>query len=679
MTTTKRNTPQKMSSTKRVARYGLWQSDLDMTEVMDRGATPMYPFRWAGKLYWLQSLSERGGKLAMMCKSPGKQPRCITPEQYNIRSKVHEYGGCCFCRAGDFLVFNNFEDGSIYLQNLRDEQQITLIYDGSCSDGCVGFADLEATPEGEWIVAVMESSMDSQTNLNTIVAIPLQHYDHNSMELVILAEGADFYACPTLSIDAGQIAWMEWDLPYMPWDRTRLVCADLIQHDRAITASNKRLVVDQAQCSVCQPGFLSDGRLLYVSDSKHMDFWNFYQFHQGNSVLLTELQREFGEPHWVFGQKRWQQVDQEKILAVASCADGDQLTKIDLSNGLVEVVHQEFAGYSQLSRNSNELLFSASFTDKEPEIATMDVNSHEVTLLYPATGSTTGNIGDGVEHAANRQDAVQASIPKHIEYPTSQGETAYGYFYQPCNMKFEPTANALPPLMVMIHGGPTGRASMAYDGLKQYFCSLGFAVLDINHRGSSGYGRQFRQSLLGNWGEHDAKDIAAAVEYVIDKGWVQPDGIFIRGSSAGGYAVLRALTRYPDLFAGGACYYGIGNLITLSEITHKFESKYTDQLVGETFHAIRSRKPTSEFVKRSPVFDFDKLSSPLILFQGENDKVVPPSVSREVVELLKRKNIKYRYTEYPGEGHGFRKTETRVDALSREVEFFSQIIQSVEH
>jgi dipeptidyl aminopeptidase/acylaminoacyl peptidase len=279
----------------------------------------------------------------------------------------------------------------------------------------------------------------------------------------------------------------------------------------------------------------------------------------------------------------------------------------------------------------------------------------------------------------SQQSAINSdghSEPKLIRFPTGNKEFAYGFFYSPFNRRFIAPAKSRPPLLVLVHGGPTSKAISELASLKQYFCSLGYALLDVNHRGSTGHGRKYRQSLLGNWGEFDAEDITSGIRYVVEKGWVDGELVFIRGGSAGGYAVLRSLTRYPEKFAGGACYYGIGNLITLSEITHKFEAKYTDQLIGEVFDREKSIHPESKFVKRSPIFQIEKLSSPIIMFQGLDDKVVPPDVSREVVEVLKERKIKHSYTEYSGEGHGFRQAATRIDALRKETMFFSEIIRA---
>lgn len=226
----------------------------------------------------------------------------------------------------------------------------------------------------------------------------------------------------------------------------------------------------------------------------------------------------------------------------------------------------------------------------------------------------------------------------------------------------------------MVHGGPTSHSSRVFHPLRQYFASLGFAVLDINHRGSTGYGRRYRQRLLGNWGEMDVADIISCMDHAIANQLVDSSRVFIRGGSAGGYAVLRALTRFPERFAGGACYYGIGNLVTLSEITHKFESCYANRLLGEDFDPQQSRQPGSRYMTRSPLNELENLRAPLILFQGLDDKVVPPEVSREIVQVLEQQGIHYQYTEYAGEGHGFRKTASRVDSLKKETSFYRDIL-----
>ncbi len=267
------------------------------------------------------------------------------------------------------------------------------------------------------------------------------------------------------------------------------------------------------------------------------------------------------------------------------------------------------------------------------------------------------------------------SAAQTVMYQTGDGDQAFAYFYAPRNANYECTDGTLPPMLVFVHGGPTSRTTPAFNPTKQFWTTLGFAVLDVNHRGSTGHGRAYRQALLGQWGNIDAADIVDAVAYVVAKGMADQNKVFIRGGSAGGYAVLRVLTEYPNIFRAGACYYGIGNLQTLAQITHKFEARYLDGLLGEIYDVEKAQSEKSPYYQRSPLFFMHKVKSPMILFQGEDDKVVPPAVSREVVDTLKQNGVHHDYAEYKGEGHGFRRSDTRIDALQRESKFFIDLIQ----
>ena len=269
-------------------------------------------------------------------------------------------------------------------------------------------------------------------------------------------------------------------------------------------------------------------------------------------------------------------------------------------------------------------------------------------------------------------DEISAAVP--ICYPTRDGGVAHAYYYVPHNTRFTAPDDQLPPLLVMVHGGPTSRTTQTLDLSRQYWTGLGFALLDVNHRGSTGYGRRYRQHLLGRWGQVDVEDIIDGIDYLVNQSLVDADKVFIRGKSAGGYTVLRALTEYPRYFRAGGCYYGIGNLSTLASMTHKFEARYTDRLIGEEFDKVRAGSGNSEYYKRSPVNFMHRLRSPMILFQGLEDRVVPPQVSREVVSMLAARNIDHEYVEYPGEGHGFRKSETNIDAIEKETRFYRRIL-----
>ena len=457
----------------------------------------------------------------------------------------------------------------------------------------------------------------------------------------------------------------------MQWDKSCLMKARLVSDGGRITLDDLTTVVDEANYSVSQPGFMGE-TLVFAGDHDACDFSNFHQFPNGGSDAsvgqITDESTEFGEAHWVFGQCRWQSLSNSNLVAVETTFEGDRLVEISLEHGITRRVDHLFASVSHLSRDGEGILFVAGFEDRAPQICRLNLESFEISF------DLNGPAGND-EHDET-VSVLWTQSPMPIEYPTSDGASAHAYFYPPKNTLYQAPEGEKPPLMVLVHGGPTSRSSKEFSPLKQYFVSLGYALLDINHRGSTGYGRQYRQKLKGAWGEIDAGDIADGIRYVVDQGLADANRVLIRGGSAGGYAVLRALTEYGELFAGGACYYGIGNLITLSEITHKFESRYTDGLIGEPYAAETASRTTSRYHQRSPIFQIDKLRSPLILFQGLDDKVVPPAVSQEVVESLKKKNLTHEYHEYANEGHGFKMAATKIDSLTRETAFFARIINA---
>ncbi len=645
---------------KTTAPYGEWQSPVSIVDIFRQPASPSYPFRWRDSLFWLQSLPDEGGRVALMqCNELDvSNIKCITPKNFNIRSRVHEYGGRCFCVQGDEIVFNNFADGRLYRQSLASGSAPVAIT--SEDDDCVGFADIKTIVGKSQLVAVTERVVENRENRNSLVVIDQGRSTDTVYEIVA---GSDFYACPVVSPRGDKLAWFEWDHPGMPWDQTRVGQCRLIingqNKDEYATISDKEVVVDAPNCAVSQLGYLADGSLVYARDSDHDNWSNLYLNLDNKESRLTHLEAEFGQAHWVFGQCRWVEVKNQFVYAIATAHEGDALYRINIREpGEIELVLSE-ASIVHLNYTEGKIQCVVSPDNHDAGILEIDPNDNSF------------------RHIGHRQsDKPYEHCCKPIAFScdTRDGEKTYGYLYRPYNPLFSAPENTRPPLIVMVHGGPTSRTDKAYQPLKQYFASVGFAVLDINHRGSTGYGRAYRQRLLGRWGEVDALDIADAIDYLIKEDEVDKDFVFIRGGSAGGYAVLRALTEYPDVFAGGACYYGIGNLITLSEITHKFESRYTDMLIGEPYSREQSQQPTSRYRTRSPIFHMDKLTAPIILFQGLLDKVVPPEVTKEVVQLLESRKIPHQYQEYGDEGHGFRNAANRVDSLERETRFFIDIL-----
>lgn len=639
---------------------------LSIRALFERPGPPAYPFYDdLGQLCWLEALTKEGGRLAIKQQASAGE-RIVTPRGFQVRSRVHEYGGKCFCVAGSVLYFNNFIDGQIYRQHLHQDEMphaISLPVKAGAA-----YADLHYSKVLNALVAVQEiSGAATAENINRIVAFSLDKSAPSKP--TILAEGSEFYAAPCLSDEGDQLAWIEWSNPNMPWDETYLFCAD-------ISKSDARLKLGQAVCiaggegkSVCQPGFLSGGDLVFAMDSDALrtrpeNYWNLYRYEKGRTEPLTRERAEFGEAHWVFGQRRWLQLNEHSLLAICTRDEVDVLCEIDLRTAQVNECSEAASRFSQLFMThvaaTNETAEKSGavgivqFPDRPPAI-----------FSYQADG-----IVSTCKSPADWMDREQVSESELLCYPTRDGEHAFANYYAA-----KPIGAEMPiSLLVLVHGGPTARADTALSPLVQYFCQNGFAILDVNHRGSTGHGRHYRQKLLGEWGEIDANDIADAIEFAFTQKQHDPERVFIRGGSAGGYAVLRALTRFPELFSGGACYYGIGNLITLAEITHKFEGKYTDRLIGETYDPDRAQCAQSRFRTRSPIFDIDRISSPLILFQGLDDKVVPPQVSREMVETLAENGVKHEYIEYAEEGHGFRMAETKIDALQKEINFYRMIL-----
>ncbi len=638
--------------------YGLWESPLSIESIFNQPSTPQYPFRHQGKLFWIQSLPEQQGRTGLMTLK-GDQVTCLTPAEFNIRSGVHEYGGQCFCHCHNYIVFNNFADGCLYRQELSIGSVPSPVTGRDQS--ILGFADLVFLPNSQQVIAVVEQAVEEESHKNAIVAV---NPEQSEAVPIVLISGSDFYAAPVVNPNNSRLAWFEWDQEYMPWDQSRLCITSLSIASSQMSCGETRTLVAETNRSICQPGFVDDDTLVFVSDSEINNWWNLFALNVSSSHTsprqITNESLEFGEAHWVFGQRRWVQSESNEILAIATDHTGDGIWKIDIEGKREPRVFYRQAGLCHLNWSCEHCQLVELPENTPGQIVEFD---RGLNRSVPENSLTVDPV------------STEWSKPLPLDCKTSDGESTFGYFYPPASGKYCAPENTLPPLIVMVHGGPTSRASTAFNPLKQYFSALGFAVLDINHRGSTGYGRRYRQKLLGNWGEIDAQDINDFIGSLIARNLVNQDAVFIRGGSAGGYAVLRVLTRYPGRFAAGACYYGIGNLITLSEITHKFEGKYTDRLIGEKYHPTTASRPESRYFKRSPIFHMEKLTAPLILFQGSEDKVVPPMVSQEVVKLLENKGIRHGYTEYQGEGHGFRKTETRIDSLQKETDFFVETIQ----
>lgn len=648
--------------------YQKWQARLDPRQIYSQPPAPLYPSLIDGQLYYLEQRAAEGGRSVLVTQqldgtSDGIK-HTLTPDGFNIRSRVHEYGGKAFLLANGYAWFINDSDSRIYRQKLSPESLPEVLSAAESNDQAI---DFQLTADGKYLIFVQEQPSDDGENENSICVLTL-HPESDGIP-ARLVTGADFYANPVISPDGSKISWIEWDHPQMPWDGSLLKSGVLRVQQGVLTIDPNSIstIAGGKECAVNQLQYSPGGRLFFALDGideirgLQAESWDLFSWDGQLVKRITTDSGEFGEAHWVFGQQRYAVLSEGKIIAIRTIDGLDQLVEIDVSTSTINKLDREpSTSLAQLSRTgSDSVIYTASSFTRAATVHSCSTDSSVVTEWLSATP------------LLEDQDI---SIPQHLVYITRDGERSRAWYYPPKNHRYQAPAGELPPLLVMVHGGPTARCDSALNYQRQYWTGRGFAVLDINHRGSTGYGRHFRQSLQGQWGLIDSMDVADAVKYAIDHGLAHPQQVCIRGGSAGGYVVLRALTLFPELFCAGACYYGIANLVTLMEYTHKFEAHYLDGLLGEPYYGSSSDQPGSPYYDRSPLHNLAMLKSPMIVFQGLDDKVVPPELSRELIDNLELRGIYHQYIEYPGEGHGFRKLETRIDALEKEAAFFSEVI-----
>ncbi|MFH2138654.1 MAG: prolyl oligopeptidase family serine peptidase [Candidatus Omnitrophota bacterium] len=607
--------------------------------------------------YWLEMRPAEKGRYVVVQRNSFGTIKDITPADCNVRTRVHEYGGGSYAVFNDVVYFVNFSDQRIYCQSVHGKQIYALTPEKN-QDGSMGkYASLTVSPDGKMLVFVYEKEWEQKENENFLGMLCLGTEEIS--EPLIIAKGCDFYADPVISRDSRRIAWLAWNHPDMPWDSTELIVADINQEG----LSNIQKVAGGKQCSVCLPRFDKNNDLYFIMDKVAADaaswdnWWNIYRFNDQVEQITFE-QAEFGEPHWVFGTSLYDFLPDGTLISKLVKDGVDKLVIVDPKKKTISLVHEEFSSYGSITTTKNgAVLFVAAGTRKSPALYCFDVLSRMIEEFKKCS------------HLIISEEDI--SEPQLISYTTQDGEVSHAYLYMPKNSNYSIPENEGPPLLVIAHGGPTSRTKGHFSLVTQYWTTAGFAVVDVNYRGSTGYGRKYRDKLLGTWGVADAEDVADCVRYLIKEGKVDGNKVAVRGGSAGGYMVQRVMTQFPELFGVGASYYGIGNLITLVIETHKFESRYIDNLVGTTI------KDGEEIYKdRSPINHLDKLKSPMIIFQGTDDKIVTPECSREMARILQNRGIKFKYVEYAEEAHGFRKKENNVDSLTRERDFYLEVFRS---
>lgn len=616
-----------------------------------------------GNIYWSETRPAENGRVAIVCQTAKGEVYDVLPEDVYVRTRVHEYGGLSWEIDDDeeYIFYVNFGDQRIYRKSLRSEEPPIPLTPVKNSDGSLGkYAAPILTSDGTTLIFVYEKEFTQKENENYIALLDIT--ENTVQEPTIIVEGKDFYFDPILSPDGNQLAWLQYNHPNMPWNSTELVLAEY--KDKHIVSGSKKLITGGNGISICGIRFDRSGRLYFIMDEENQpedspkNWWNIYQYENGETRAITQELAEFGLPMWVFRFLSWDFLPSSgRIVASYDKKGQNYLSLIDPITNVLETLDSPFDEHFNVQAYSeHEIILLGSSSNKPSALVKLDLQ----TMGYEIIKSSFAN-------PLSKQDI---SVPQHLEYPTSDGKRAYGLLYLPINSKFLPPEGDRPPLIVMVHGGPTARVQRQFLLSRQFWTNQGYAIFDIDHRGSTSYGRRYRDALKGSWGIIDAQDVKDAVDYLIQQGTVTPK-VAIKGGSAGGYAVQRALTLFPDTFQAGASYFGIGNLITLTKLTHKFESKYMDWLMGKS---LSDAEGEQIFKDRSPINHLDKLKSPMILFQGKDDKIVTPEVSREMAEILDKKGIFNEYIEYEGEAHGFRKKENNIDALTREAAFFRKVL-----
>ena len=634
---------------KTTAPYGSWASpvtsELIVADSIGIGDVVLH----GDDIYWTEMRLADNARNVIVRRTPDGAARDITPPEYNVRTRVHEYGGGAFCvtgpgGAGSTLYFSNFADQRIYRQVVSASGEVGAPRPLT-PEIDMRYADGEVCERRRMMVCVREDHSSSwREAVNTIVAIDLERGRSR-----VLVSGASFYSSPRISPDGSALAWLSWNHPNMPWDGCELWVADLLDDG---TLGERHLVAGGADESIFQPSWSPSGVLHFVSD--RTGWWNIYRAAAdfGSVEPVCAMDAEFGRPAWVFGLSTYGFVSDERIICTYTQSGEWHIGEIDTTTGTLTTVPTPFTDIGTLHVASQHVAFTAGSPTMPMSLMRHDLADSSTTRLR---SSSEAVLEDGY-----------VSRPQSIEFPTENGLTAHAFYYPPTNAGFAAPDDEKPPLIVISHGGPTSAADSSLDLRKQFWTSRGFAVLDVNYGGSSGFGTVYRRRLNDNWGVVDVDDCINGANYLAGQGLADADRLIIRGSSAGGFTTLLALTT-RDIFSAGASYYGISSLDGLMRDTHKFESRYLDTMVG------RFPEHEERYRERSPINHIDSLSAPMIVLQGLDDEIVPPNQAELMVNALREKGLPVAYLTFEGEQHGFRQAANIRRALEAELYFYSRV------
>lgn len=623
---------------KKVSPYGSWKSPLT-SDLIVAGTIGLSEVALDGTdVYWVESRPSEKGRSCIVRRTPDGRTTDITPPEFSARTTVHEYGGGAFAVLDATIYFSNFTDQRIYRQTAGSTPQAIT------STGKMRYADGAIDGRRRLMFCVREDhSEGGRDSINTLVSINLD----GDTDGKVIASGSDFYSSPRLSPDGQHITWLEWNHPNMPWDGTELWVAKL---DEDGSIGNRTLVAGGASESIFQPEWSPAGVLHFVSD--RTGWWNLYRWRENRIEPLCEKAVEFGMPQWVFRMSIYAFDSNERIICAFNERGKWQLASLNTTTSELEIIETPYLEIFSLRARDGRAVFCGGSPSESLSVVELDLATQKTSVL---------------RHSSQVEvDAQYLSIPESIEFPTEHDLTAHAFFYAPSNGDYIAPNGEKPPLLVISHGGPTGATTTTLKLMIQYWTSRGFGVLDVNYGGSTGYGRAYRERLNDQWGVVDIDDCINGARYLIEQGKADPERLIIRGGSAGGYTTLAALV-FRNFFKAGASYYGISDLEILEQDCHKFESRYNSSLIGP----YPARKDL--YYARSPIHFTDQLSCPVILFQGLDDKVVPPNQSEMMFEAARLKGLPVAYIAFEGEAHGFRSAENIKRSLDTELYFYSKV------
>ncbi len=623
---------------KQTASYGTWRSPITADLIL-AGSIGLGTVAVDGDtLYWLESRPSEKGRNVLVKYASNGQHQDLTPAPFNVRTRVHEYGGGSFLIANGITYFSHFADQQIYYQtDGKEPQKLTQDEHKRYADFC-----LDDT-RNRLIVVCEDHEKEHQEPSNYLATVDL-----STGEVQPLVTGSDFYSSPRLSPDRRFLTWLTWEHPNLPWDSTQLWLGEL--NAQGELTDIRCLAGQELVESIAEPRWSPDGNLYFVSD--RAGWWNFYRYVDGNVEAIYPMEAEFAYPHWVFGLSSYGFFNAETVICTYTQEGSWYLGELNVSTQQLTTFEIPYSNLGSLTIHNDQVFFIASSPTQSSAVIGFHLKDKTYQVLKQSSQVPL--------------DPHYFSIPEALTFPTENGLMAHAWYYPPHNPDYQVPAGQLPPLLVKSHGGPTAAAGNSLSLKIQYWTSRGFGYLDVNYGGSTGYGRDYRQRLDGQWGIVDVADCINGAKYLVNQGKVDPNKLAISGGSAGGYTTLAALTFY-NTFKAGASHYGVSDLEALAQDTHKFEARYLDRLIGPYPQA------KDLYYQRSPIHFTDKLACPVVFFQGLEDKIVPPNQAEMMVEALKQKGLPVAYVAFPEEQHGFRQSANIKKALEGEFYFYARI------